>query len=252
MKAISLLQPWATLIMLGYKQFETRSWATKHRGPLAIAASAGKKGREACAPGTDLAVLLANHGLTFDDLPRGAILGVCQVESMHKMDKTWDLVLGEVELACGDYTNGRYAWALANVQAFATPIDCKGKLSLWEVPAEVEEQFPEQPVPGVMWAVVSCGASHPHRYVLPHAPRPPYARFDTKQAAEKFISECGGSPFLNTVHWERAYHAVSPPTCDTTYCQQCRDAELRSLGAVPNCGHCDGPECEGWCERAQR
>jgi hypothetical protein len=95
MKAISLFQPWASLIMLGYKSYETRSWATKHRGPLAIAASAGKQGREACAPGTDIAVMLANHGLTFDDLPRGAVLGVCEVDSMHKMDETWDLVLGQ-------------------------------------------------------------------------------------------------------------------------------------------------------------
>ena len=149
MRAISLLQPWASLIMLGYKEYETRSWGTTHRGPLAIAASAGKKGREACAPGTDLAILLANHNLTFDDLPRGAIVGVCQVDSMHKMDETWDLVLGEVELSCGDYTNGRTAWALSHVQAFATPIPCKGKLSLWEVPTEVEAQFPlsSSPVP---------------------------------------------------------------------------------------------------------
>jgi hypothetical protein len=142
MKAISLLQPWASLIMLGYKSYETRSWATKHRGPLAIAASAGKQGREACAPGSDLAQLLSNHGLTFDDLPRAAVLGVCSIDSMHKMDETWDLVLGEVELACGDYTNGRYAWALSKVQAFPTPIPCKGALSLWEVPAAVELQFP--------------------------------------------------------------------------------------------------------------
>jgi hypothetical protein len=158
MKALSLLQPWATLIMLGYKQFETRSWVTKHRGPLAIAASAGKPAwaREACAPGTDLGQLLDNHGLTFDGLPRGAVLGVCRVNSMHKMDKTWDLVLGEVELACGDYTNGRVAWALSHVQAFATPIPCKGALSLWQVPAKVETQFPLSSVP----LPKGCGKCH--------------------------------------------------------------------------------------------
>lgn len=152
MKAISLLQPWATLIMLGYKHFETRSWATKHRGPLAIAASAGKQGREACAPGTDLAIMLANHNLTFDDLPRGAIVGVCQVDSMHKVDETWDLVLGDVELECGDYSAGRYAWALSHVQPFATPVPCKGALSLWQVPEAVEAQFPlsSTPIPSLV------------------------------------------------------------------------------------------------------
>src|SRR5437762_1138392 len=40
MKAISVLQPWASLIVHGRKRFETRSWQTRHRGPLLIAASA--------------------------------------------------------------------------------------------------------------------------------------------------------------------------------------------------------------------
>ena len=38
-KAISLWQPWASLIALGGKKIETRSWPTKYRGPLAIHAS---------------------------------------------------------------------------------------------------------------------------------------------------------------------------------------------------------------------
>jgi hypothetical protein len=42
MKAISLIQPYATLIMLGLKTNETRSWDTKYDGPLVIHASAGK------------------------------------------------------------------------------------------------------------------------------------------------------------------------------------------------------------------
>lgn len=39
-KALSLWQPWASLIAIGAKRIETRSWATKHRGPLAIHAAA--------------------------------------------------------------------------------------------------------------------------------------------------------------------------------------------------------------------
>jgi activating signal cointegrator 1 len=41
MKVITVIQPWATLLALGVKKFETRSWATKHRGELAV--HAGKK-----------------------------------------------------------------------------------------------------------------------------------------------------------------------------------------------------------------
>lgn len=39
MKVVSLMQPWATLIALGEKSIETRSWATKYRGEIAIHAS---------------------------------------------------------------------------------------------------------------------------------------------------------------------------------------------------------------------
>lgn len=39
MKAITLWQPWASLIACGAKTIETRSWGTPYRGPLAIHAS---------------------------------------------------------------------------------------------------------------------------------------------------------------------------------------------------------------------
>jgi activating signal cointegrator 1 len=42
MKAITLWQPWASLVALGVKTIETRSWQTSHRGPLAIHAAAKK------------------------------------------------------------------------------------------------------------------------------------------------------------------------------------------------------------------
>jgi hypothetical protein len=135
MKALSLIQPYATLIMLGYKHFETRSWPTKHRGQLAIAASAGKPAwaREVCQTDPIISNILEFHGLTFDSLPRGVILGTCEVESMHKMDETWDLVLDDTELACGDYTPGRWAWALKNIIRI-NHVPAKGRLGLWKSP----------------------------------------------------------------------------------------------------------------------
>ena len=38
-KAISLWQPWANLIAVGAKKYETRSWKTNYRGALLICAS---------------------------------------------------------------------------------------------------------------------------------------------------------------------------------------------------------------------
>ncbi len=39
MKALSIRQPWAWLIVQGYKDIENRSWPTDYRGPLLIHAS---------------------------------------------------------------------------------------------------------------------------------------------------------------------------------------------------------------------
>lgn len=41
MRCLTLTQPWATLVAIGAKRIETRSWSTSYRGPLAI--HAGKK-----------------------------------------------------------------------------------------------------------------------------------------------------------------------------------------------------------------
>ena len=39
MKAISIRQPWAWLILVGDKRVENRTWRTSHRGPLLIHAA---------------------------------------------------------------------------------------------------------------------------------------------------------------------------------------------------------------------
>ena len=36
LKAITIWQPWAELIIRGFKQYETRSWPTHYRGKIAI------------------------------------------------------------------------------------------------------------------------------------------------------------------------------------------------------------------------
>jgi hypothetical protein len=40
MKALTLWQPWATLVAIGAKKVETRCWSKKYRGELAIHAAA--------------------------------------------------------------------------------------------------------------------------------------------------------------------------------------------------------------------
>ena len=101
--------------------------------------------------------------------------------------------------------------------------------------APVAEVLPDdEPIPGVFWACISCQPSRPHRYEAPHTgPRPPYARFETEAAAWRFIKGCGISPDANTRHWEAAYHASTPPTCDTRFCYICRESAAVVEKEVP-------------------
>lgn len=70
MKAITIIQPWATLIAIGAKRFETRSWATTHRGPIAI--HAGKKIDRDAYMSKQIYTTLQKHGIMFiDDMPTG-------------------------------------------------------------------------------------------------------------------------------------------------------------------------------------
>lgn len=139
MKAITIKQPWATLIALGEKKFETRSWATKYRGELAIHASK-KIDIDACQQPA-IAATLNKHGIVLtNDLPVGKIIATCNLVDCYQVETDellWaDFTNGKTvngfEYLFGDYTEGRYAWELSNIKMLEKPIAAKGQLSLWE------------------------------------------------------------------------------------------------------------------------
>ena len=136
MKALSLTQPWAELVVLGEKQWETRSWRTSFRGRIAI--HAAKK-----FPAW--AIELAQGNRYFVDaiknypvikMPLGMIVGTVEVVAMQSTDAMLD-VLGHKEIAFGDYDSERWAWQLAEPDMLAEPIPCRGALGLWEVPPDI-------------------------------------------------------------------------------------------------------------------
>ena len=129
MKAITLQQPWATLVALGVKRFETRGWRTAYRGPQAIHAAAAfpAANRALCAtPAFRLALRGAPR-----ELPRGAVLAVVELREITPTAALIDQpdLFGGVEdrllaqLHFGDFTAGRFAWV---------PVPARGALSLWE------------------------------------------------------------------------------------------------------------------------
>lgn len=139
MKTLSLIQPWATLIALGEKKIETRSWKTNYRGPLLIHAGMKLNKRICCL--VPFVNVLNNHDIVFTtDFPKGSIIAKCELVDCLKIVDA-DFVSAKLENGYivdgnenefGDYTPGRYAWILENVEVLKDPIPAKGKLGLWK------------------------------------------------------------------------------------------------------------------------
>lgn len=129
LRAISLLQPWASLVALGLKRYETRSWSIAHRGPLAIHASKGF-----AEPERAFHQELMAQGLLPRALPLGAIIAVVQVADC--LSTTVAMVHGQIDVreeAFGDYGPDRFAWRLDDAQRLALPIGHGGALGIWAV-----------------------------------------------------------------------------------------------------------------------
>lgn len=171
LKALSLTQPYASLVMLGAKKIETRSWATQYRGLLAIHAAKRfppHERRLACSYSfyhyldelrdseTDRVV---------KNIPLGAIIAVAELTAVYRIPETarhfpWNVpddhplsgtlvtippfpesfMRGYYERDFGDYAAGRWAWLLPNMRRLKTPFPINGKLGLWDVelPDDVE------------------------------------------------------------------------------------------------------------------
>lgn len=147
MKAITIKQPWATLIAIGEKKFETRSWPTRYRAQIAI--HAGKKVDKAACMAEEIRSVLAKHGYgSPEDLPTGAVIAVGELTACYQIQSfsegEQDVILAHndefvhlsaerdaLEICFGDYSEGRYAWEIRHLNKLALPIRCKGKLGLW-------------------------------------------------------------------------------------------------------------------------
>jgi hypothetical protein len=106
MKAVSIKQPWASLIAAGVKTLELRAWPTDHRGPLLICSS-----RRPVLEGH-------RHGQAL------CIVDVVDCRPMTRQD---------VPFACvTEFYPDHYAWVLGNVQLIE-PFPVTGQLRLFEM-----------------------------------------------------------------------------------------------------------------------
>jgi activating signal cointegrator 1 len=138
MKAISLWQPWATLIAIGAKRFETRSWATSYIGPLAIHAAKRKVDISELNPAIVRALL--NAGFTgTGQLPLGCVVCTARLAACWEVDVAKSTLffdkIKDTEVYFGDFSPGRYAWRLDSVR-LVDNIPAKGSQGFWEWNAE--------------------------------------------------------------------------------------------------------------------
>lgn len=153
-KAISLWQPWASLIAFNEKAIETRSWGTDYRGPLAIHATQSTPLDERWEPALHdyitniFSVTLAKYGVRrWSDLPQGSIVAVATLAEVVKIEADSDAVSGRFwygrsyEATFGNYDTGRFMWCMKDVYRLEVPILWKGARGLWdasEVPGLAE------------------------------------------------------------------------------------------------------------------
>lgn len=163
MKAITIQQPWASLIAFGDKKFETRTWRTNYRGPIAIHAA------KQIDPDVFQFLLcklstmdeLEKCGITpkrLKELPTGAVIATAELvdvwimgmgpSSPYARDSIFQarrlpysddfFVPTEKERAFGNWIPGNYAWQLENVKILPKPIPAKGQQGLWNWEPERE------------------------------------------------------------------------------------------------------------------
>ena len=141
MTIISLYQPYATLVVLGLKKFETRGWDTRYRGPLGIHATKVMPDwcRNVCQQ-HPFHSRLDEYGLKADNLPLGKIVGIVNLVTTQRTED-W-LIEKETDLAnfnywyeqyqYGDYSDGRFVWQFQSPASFAVPIPAKGSTGFWK------------------------------------------------------------------------------------------------------------------------
>lgn len=162
MKAITIWQPWASLIACGAKKYETRGWATNYRGPIAI--HAGKKDAADLMSSEQIDAAMRSFAGTRYEAPHtranggsdyvypyGCVIATAelvgcwktyrlengnygvrkQIPLMHGRHGYDTIEMSELEELFGDFTAGRFAWELTNVKMLPEAVPAKGRQGLW-------------------------------------------------------------------------------------------------------------------------
>lgn len=172
-KAITILQPYASLILAGVKHYETRSWDTPYRGRIAIHSGKGKP-YECGAEFYDRASRLLG-GREMEELPKGQVIAIATLNEIYRVtsngqygtpqEEKWmesgaalnpdgtpkrdkdghrigwmeKPMPDEQEQYFGHFGVGFYAWELTDITPLPRPITYRGNQRIWEIPDDLIE-----------------------------------------------------------------------------------------------------------------
>lgn len=128
-KALTVQDPYGTLIATLHKEHETRSWTTRFRGLVVI-----HVGKTLAINWDDKVFLSLLRDCGISDpykLPLGCAIAVAELTAIYRTEDVRPYI-SDRERAFGDWSNGRAAWKFENVQRFRKPIPCRGQQYLWE------------------------------------------------------------------------------------------------------------------------
>lgn len=142
MRAITLWEPYASLVALGYKRIETRSWATSYRGTLLIHAA---KHPLSYAQQELLSYLKSSHNIDLKNFHFGCVVATCNLVNCVAMSDSFIKSQSPLEIAVGDWQVGRVAWIFSDIKIVNNSISVRGGQRLWIPSNEVMEACGFQP-----------------------------------------------------------------------------------------------------------
>lgn len=122
MKVLSIKEPWASLIINGYKEYEFRTWKTNYRGKILIHTSKNIE--------KENIKRFQKMNLKYK---LGCIIGEAEIVDCVPLTEEFEnsLVKENKLVYGGAKDRGGYAWKLKNIKKLDTPIEINGHLGLW-------------------------------------------------------------------------------------------------------------------------
>ena len=131
MRALSIRQPWAELILSGKKAYELRSWRTPVRGRIWI--HAARRVERDFLPSSELADA---------NLVLGALVGTVEIVDCVPFTSLIAVEMQNAGAFFGDATAAEgFAWRLASPRRLSRPIPYRGTLGLFLIPTDFETEL---------------------------------------------------------------------------------------------------------------